>query len=78
MGDIYLDFRPEVTDSHLEQLERALPGIKGDDYVMVILEKEKAHKVKNVKKILQKNGFQIYSQEALGAKFALTAKRLLH
>ncbi|ATW23674.1 hypothetical protein [Candidatus Formimonas warabiya] len=78
MGDIYLDFRPEVTESHLESLERTLPGIKGDDYVMVILDKEEAHEAKNVRKILLQNGFEVSSQGALGTEFALTAKRLLH
>lgn len=78
MGDIFLDFRPEVTNNHLESLERTLPGIKGDDYVMVILEKEKAHEVKGVMKILLENGFEVHSQGALGTEYAVTAKRLLH
>lgn len=78
MGDIFLDFRSEVTNNHLESLERTLPGLKGDDYVMVILEKEKAHEAKNVTKILLRNGFQVHSEGALGTEFAVTAKRLLH
>jgi len=78
MGDIFLDFRPEVTNNHLESLQRTLPGIKGDDYVMVILEKEKAQEAKGVMKILLENGFEVYSQGALGTEYAVTAKRLLH
>lgn len=78
MGEIFLDFRPEVTENHLESLERTLPGIKGDDYVMVILKKEEDQEVDTVRKILLKNGFEVHSLGALGKEFAVTAKRLLH
>jgi hypothetical protein len=78
MGDIFLDFRPEVTNNHLESLARTLPGIKGDDYVMIILEKEKAHEANSLMKILRENGFEVDSQGALGTEYALTAKRMLH
>ncbi|HHT63454.1 MAG: hypothetical protein ACOX4H_02655 [Bacillota bacterium] len=78
MGDIFLDFRPEVTKNHLETLARTLPGIKGDDYVMIILEKEKAHNARELMQVLRENGFEVDSQGALGTEYALTAKRLLH
>lgn len=55
-----------------------LPGIKGDDYVMIILEKEKAHNARELMQVLRENGFEVDSQGALGTEYALTAKRLLH
>ncbi|MGI6684558.1 MAG: hypothetical protein ACOX47_03510 [Bacillota bacterium] len=78
MGDVFLDFRPEVTHNHLENLERTLPAVKGDDFVMIILEKDKVHEAKKLLKILRENGFQVDSEGALGSEYALTAKRLLH
>lgn len=78
MGEVFLDFRPEVTHNHLEKLQRTLPGVKGDDYVMVILEQEKSYEVQGVKEILLENGFEVQSQGALGTEYAVTAKRRLH
>lgn len=78
MSDIFYDFRPEMSNSHLDRLERSLPGIKGSDYVTVILEKEDAHEADSIMRILSQNGFRIQSKGALATEFAITAKRLMH
>jgi len=78
MGDIFLDFRPEVTRSHLEILERTLPGVKGTDYITVIMEKHNTSETEKIMHILKNNGFLVKSKSAFATEFAITAKRLLH
>ncbi|MGI6066241.1 MAG: hypothetical protein ACOYI2_07090 [Bacillota bacterium] len=78
MSDIFYDFRPEISSSHLDRLERSLPGINGHDYVTVIMEKEDAHEADSIVRILSQNGFRIESKGALATEFAITAKRLMH
>ncbi|MGI6712470.1 MAG: hypothetical protein ACOX4L_07070 [Bacillota bacterium] len=78
MGQIFLDFRPEITSIHLESLERALPGVKGNDYVTVIIEQQNDLSENKVLQILKQNGFNIKSKSSFEGELAITAERLLH
>lgn len=80
MGNVYLDFRPEITSSHLEHLQRTLPNVKGHDHVVVILENQDSQESDRVVRILKEHGFDLQpkTRGEHSNEYILTAKRLLH